>query len=140
MNDPIEGYVKVFWQEDKFAWEGLLRNYIYSLAQTILQYLLEHDIHVSPMINMKQFNNVPLVLRSFEAFKDEDQWRHEYWKIHEIKTYQKLKAWKSEQEYRIVLTDTFHDFSTQGNRKLQYDPKCLRGIILGNIKNRKARK
>ena len=60
MNDPIEGYVKVFWQGDKFAWEGLLRNYIYSLAQTILQYLLEHDIHVSPMINMKQFNNVPL--------------------------------------------------------------------------------
>lgn len=375
LNDPIEGYVKVFWQGDKFAWEGLLRNYIYSLAQTILQYLCEHDIHVSPMINMKQFNNVPLdeilhdlgatflidneiedlttfygqqkikvnenvvriilyfvhnkalrlciskyselnlipkenadkaledlarfeihnlpfgkinenppdaksiniisqistnllddllelhymqsrlndneissgakqfrnwmtilvdfpklyvhqlknmiypesyvvcfsrknnnsamwgnyanrhkgicliyetdennmiqirgehntfklqakpilyegnliernffetfgrltraevkawltgadgsISSSFEAFKDEDQWRHEYWKTHEIKTYQKLKAWESEQEYRIVLTNTFHDFSTQESRKLQYDPKCLRGIIFG---------
>ena len=371
LNDPIEGYVKVFWQGDKFAWEGLLRNYIYSLAQTILQYLCEHDIHVNPMINMKQFNNVPLhdlgatflidneiedlttfygqqnikvnenvvriilyfvhnkalrlciskyselnlipkenadkaledlarleihnlpfgkinenppdaksiniisqistnllddllelhyvqsrlndneissetkqfrnwmtilvdfpklyvhqlknmiypesyvvcfsrknnnsamwgyyanrhkgicliyetdennmiqirgehntfklqakpilyegnliernffetfgrltraevkawltgadgsISSSFEAFKDEDQWRHEYWKTHEIKTYQKLKAWESEQEYRIVLTDTFHDFSTQESRKLQYNPKCLREIIFG---------
>ena len=68
---------------------------------------------------------------SFEVFKDADQWRHEYWKTHEIKTYQKLKAWESEQEYRVVLTDTFHDFSTTESRKLQYDPKCLRGIIFG---------
>ena len=29
---------------------------------------------------------------SFVAFKDEDQWKHEYCKTHEIKTYQKLKA------------------------------------------------
>ena len=31
LNDPIEGYVIVYWQGDKPAWEGLFRNYICSL-------------------------------------------------------------------------------------------------------------
>jgi len=28
LNDPVEGYIRVFWQGDEIAWEGLLRNYI----------------------------------------------------------------------------------------------------------------
>ena len=68
---------------------------------------------------------------SFNAFKDENQWRNEYWKIFEMKTYHKLKAWEYEKEYRIDLINTFHDFSDEEKRKLKYDPKCLRGVIFG---------
>ena len=68
---------------------------------------------------------------SFEAFKNEEQWRNEYWENHEIKTYQKLKEWKYEEEYRIVLTSTITDFSRKESRILTYNRKCLRGIIFG---------
>lgn len=40
LNDPIEGYVQVYWQGDKPAWEGLFRNYICSLFQSIEFYLV----------------------------------------------------------------------------------------------------
>ena len=68
---------------------------------------------------------------SFEAFKNEEQWRNEYWENHEIKTYQKLKEWEYEEEYRIVLTGTITDFSRKESRILTYNRKCLRGIIFG---------
>ena len=41
LNDPIEGYVIVYWQGDKPAWEGLFRNYICSLFYTIHIYLIK---------------------------------------------------------------------------------------------------
>lgn len=41
LNDPIEGYVRIFWQGDKAAWEGMLRNYICSLSEAIDMYLLQ---------------------------------------------------------------------------------------------------
>ena len=28
LNDPIEGYIKLYFQGDQPAWEGLLRNYV----------------------------------------------------------------------------------------------------------------
>ena len=31
LNDPIEGYVKIFWRGDVPAWEGLLKNFVCSL-------------------------------------------------------------------------------------------------------------
>lgn len=68
---------------------------------------------------------------SFEAFQNEDQWRKEYWKMYEIKNYHKLQAWEDEQEYRIILSSPFYDFSTKESRKLKYNPQCLRGIIFG---------
>ena len=68
---------------------------------------------------------------SFEVFEDENQWRNEYWKMCEMKNYHKLKAWKDEQEYRIILSSTFYDFSTPESRILKYDPKCLKGVIFG---------
>lgn len=40
LNDPIEGYVKLYWQGDWPAWEGLFRNYICSLCDSICSYLL----------------------------------------------------------------------------------------------------
>ena len=68
---------------------------------------------------------------SFNAFKDENQWRNEYWKIFEMKTYHKLKAWEYEKEYRLSLMNTFYVFSNKDSRKFKYDPKCLRGVIFG---------
>ncbi len=40
LNDPIEGYVQLYWQGDRPAWEGLFRNYICSLYHSIVFYLL----------------------------------------------------------------------------------------------------
>lgn len=64
LNDPIEGYVCVYWQGDKAAWEGLLRNYICSLTQAIELYLLEADEKVlrtkSLMVDIHKFDNVPM--------------------------------------------------------------------------------
>lgn len=43
LNDPLEGFVRVYWQGDKAAWEGLFRHYIYSVAHTLEFYLLEAE-------------------------------------------------------------------------------------------------
>lgn len=73
VNDPIEGYVRIFWQGDKYAWEGLLRNYVRHLAKNILTSLsLTHDIntlyafHNSMAIDMTKTSIVP----SDEVLKD----------------------------------------------------------------------
>lgn len=64
LNDPIEGYVRVFWQGDKAAWEGLFRNYICSLRQAIDLYLLRGDEemlhHETLLVNLHRYDNVPL--------------------------------------------------------------------------------
>ena len=64
LNDPIEGYVRVFWQGDKAAWEGLFRNYICSLSQAIDLYLLRGDEemlhHETLLVSLHRFDNVPL--------------------------------------------------------------------------------
>ena len=38
VNDPLEGYLRVYWRGDKAAWEGLFRNYICSLMNAIIAY------------------------------------------------------------------------------------------------------
>jgi len=40
LNDPIEGYVKIFWQGDKAAWQELLKNFVCSLFYKLQTYLL----------------------------------------------------------------------------------------------------
>ena len=60
LNDPIEGYIKVFWQGDRFAWEGLLRNYIYNLAIAIFQYLRgDLSSKMKLIISMDQMKDIP---------------------------------------------------------------------------------
>lgn len=39
LNDPIEGYLKIFWRGDKPAWEGLLKNFVCSLFYDLQTYL-----------------------------------------------------------------------------------------------------
>lgn len=64
LNDPIEGYIRVFWQGDKAAWEGLFRNYICSLSQAIDLFLLQGDEevlrHGTLIVDLHRFDNVPL--------------------------------------------------------------------------------
>lgn len=64
LNDPVEGYVRVFWQGDKAAWEGLFRNYVCSLSQAIDLYLLQGDdemlLHRTLMADLHSFDDVPL--------------------------------------------------------------------------------
>ena len=40
LNDPIEGYLKIFWRGDVPAWEGLLKNFLCSLFYNLQTYLL----------------------------------------------------------------------------------------------------
>ena len=40
LNDPIEGYLRLFWQGDAPAWEGLLKNFVCSLFYNLQTYLL----------------------------------------------------------------------------------------------------
>lgn len=64
LNDPIEGYVQLYWQGDRPAWEGLFRNYICSLYHSIVFYLLaakyeeieEHAV----LLDIHNFDDVPL--------------------------------------------------------------------------------
>ena len=64
LNDPLEGYVRVFWQGDKAAWEGLMKYYICSVYQAIEMYLLQCNeglLHQkSLIIDLHRFDNVPL--------------------------------------------------------------------------------
>ena len=73
LNDPIEGYVKIFFQGDKPAWQGLLKNFVCSLfyaLQTRLlmtrnfgnsekNFLTELRSRVVP-INLQRFDRSPL--------------------------------------------------------------------------------
>lgn len=64
LNDPIEGFVGVYWQGDKAAWEGLFRNYDCSLYHGIGLYQLQGDEaqlhHMSLVVDIHAFDNVPL--------------------------------------------------------------------------------
>ena len=73
LNDPIEGYVKIFWQGDKAAWQGLLKNFVCSLFYNLQTYLLmeqnfgnrqknynEDFKNRAVIINLHQFGTSPL--------------------------------------------------------------------------------
>ena len=73
LNDPIEGYLKIFWQGDKPAWEGLLKNFICSLFYNLQTHLLmaqnfcggsknflQDFKNKVVIINIRQFENSPL--------------------------------------------------------------------------------
>ena len=73
LNDPLEGYLKIFLQGDKPAWEGLLKNFVCSLFYNLQTYLLMvrnfgggqnnylHDFQNRIVItNLRHFENSPL--------------------------------------------------------------------------------
>ncbi len=64
LNDPLESYVRLYWQGDKPAWEGLFRNYACSLFNAIEMYLLKADkykIHVQTVLmDIHAFSDLPI--------------------------------------------------------------------------------
>lgn len=68
---------------------------------------------------------------AYDVFSDEDKWREKYWEVYDIKTYQKLKAWEHENEYRLAISNMFYEYSEPSSRNLRYDMKMLKGIIFG---------
>lgn len=72
LNDPIEGYIRLYWQGDKYAWEGLFKNYICSLYNSIQYYLVcdernyldskqycENDLNnIVRILDVSRFNNL----------------------------------------------------------------------------------
>ncbi|MGI6671654.1 MAG: DUF2971 domain-containing protein [Christensenellales bacterium] len=82
LNDPVEGYVRVYWQGDEAAWEGLLRNYVCSVSMAMDLYALRGDEnmlhHNTLIIDLHQFDNVPFgcMLRKLgDAFLTSDRVR-----------------------------------------------------------------
>ena len=61
LNDPIEGYVSLYFQGDKPAWEGLFKNYIYSLFVCIQHYLL------SSQTLYDQKNSIENIFKNFQS-------------------------------------------------------------------------
>ena len=64
VNDPLEGYIRVYWKGDRIAWEGLFRNYICSLWQCIAFYHMGieyEEIEANAVIiDIHHFDNVPM--------------------------------------------------------------------------------
>lgn len=44
LNDPQEGFVKLFWKGDVVLWKNLLKHYLYTLANTVMQVALGNDL------------------------------------------------------------------------------------------------
>ena len=79
LNDPIEGYVDIYWQGDGPAWEGLFRNYIIGLYMSITSYRLDRDekeIAKSAVpLNINAWKRLPLhdeLMYVSEEFLDTD--------------------------------------------------------------------
>lgn len=64
LNDPLEGYVDIYWQGDRPAWEGLFRNYICGLYMSLTMYRLaanENQIAKSAMpVDIHGWDNLPI--------------------------------------------------------------------------------
>lgn len=67
----------------------------------------------------------------YDVFRDENEWREQYWKAYQMKNYRKLDSWASEEEYRLVIDNTFYDYSEPDKRILPYDSEALKGVIFG---------
>lgn len=86
-------------------------------------------------LNMKQIKTwltgVDGISTSYDAFKDETEWRERYWSAYEAKNFRKLSEWIHENEYRLALPNTLYNYSKPESRYLKYDPKVLKGVIFG---------
>ncbi len=94
LNDPLESYVRLYWQGDKSAWEGLLRNYVCSLFRAVEMYLLAADkstLHSqTALIDIHVFKNLPIdnILTSVGDTFLEDlgvQWITDFYGGHNLK-------------------------------------------------------
>lgn len=64
-----------------------------------------------------------------EIFEDVDRWREEYHTLNTCRLLRKSVAWKAEEEYRIVLDDSWENH--RESRKFLYRFEDLDGIVFG---------
>lgn len=62
---------------------------------------------------------------------NENNWRTQYWKTFNTKICKKLESWSYEEEYRLIIEDSFYRYPSSDDRKLKYDVKALKGVIFG---------
>lgn len=76
-----------------------------------------------------------------DIFKSEGLWREKYWENFYRDITVKSDDWKYENEHRLILSNTFDDYSSAEERTLHYDFNTLKGIIFGikTSKNDKLR-
>lgn len=67
----------------------------------------------------------------FHVFAEEQKWRDSYWAVFAAKNYRKIKAWAHEEEYRIVIDNTFYEYADAQSRNLKYDTSRLKGVVFG---------
>ena len=71
LNDPIEGYAKIFWQGDAPAWQGLLKNFVCSLFYGLQTHLLmAQRFHYAAQENFFDELNDKTLLLNFKHFDD----------------------------------------------------------------------
>jgi Protein of unknown function (DUF2971) len=64
-------------------------------------------------------------------FCDTDAWRQKYWGSLQSGATCKTSEWAHEQEYRLLLWSSLHDYNHKASRKLRYNFSDLSGIIFG---------
>lgn len=63
--------------------------------------------------------------------ENEEEWFNSYWDNFNNSLEIKLKEWKYEKEYRLILQGDFIDYTNKESRKLKYDFNDLEGITFG---------
>ena len=62
---------------------------------------------------------------------DTEEWRKEYWQAFESGATCKTSEWAHEQEHRLLLWSSMHNFQDEASKKLRYNFADLTGIIFG---------
>ena len=62
---------------------------------------------------------------------DTEAWRQNYWEAFQTGATCKTAEWEHEQEYRLLLWSSLHNFQDDASRKLRYNFTDLSGIIFG---------
>ena len=102
LNDPIEGYVKLYWEGDSIAWEGLFKNYIHSLYVKLIDILLvggKTSIASSVLLNVDDDNHqlVNALLSIEKAFVESKEVK----RIIAFYSKNKIKCSKKELKYLL---------------------------------------
>jgi Protein of unknown function (DUF2971) len=62
---------------------------------------------------------------------DTEEWRKNYWQAFESGATCKTSEWAHEQEHRLLLWSSMHNFQDEASKKLRYNFADLTGIIFG---------
>jgi hypothetical protein len=66
-----------------------------------------------------------------KIFKNEEDWRRQYWNTFRIGATSKTSHWSHEREYRLILTSNLQRFDGKSSKKLKYRFSNLTGTGFG---------